>query len=64
MLRHAGRIAQQMFGYASLKLQGELWATATELGTICMIDKNMRAGKVAQRQCRARRAKIEGETGQ
>lgn len=42
-MKHPGRIAQQTFGYLSLKFQGELWATATDLRTICMIAKNMGA---------------------
>lgn len=62
-MRHPGRIVQQAFGYESLKFQGELWATATELGAICMTDKNMRVGKATQRDShRARRARAEGET--
>ena len=42
-MKHPSRITQQAFGYVSLKFQGELWATATELRTICVIDKNMGA---------------------
>lgn len=48
-VRHPGRIVQQAFGYINLKFQGEWWATATELGTIHMIDKNTRVGNIMQR---------------
>lgn len=32
-VRHPSRNVQEAFGYASLKFQVELWATATELRT-------------------------------
>lgn len=48
-VRHPGRIVQQALGYINLKFQGEWWATATELGTIHMIDKNTRVGNIMQR---------------